>query len=332
MLRRTFLTASALAAAGGLVSCARRAPKEPRMKLRVSAANHFSMCPFYVAYESGYFSDAGFDVELAKDIGMAQSLPLLAGGKLDAGLTGLGPSVVNAVIRGARVRLVAARERVSPSCGTAGTIFLSRKVFPHGVQSVRQLRGARIAITETSPRSRYWLDLLLRQGGMRLSDVVVRKISLNEKVAALHAGAIDGFVTSEADLDPELRPLGLVAGPSVARLEQDVQFSYILFGSRLLDGRVETGARFLHAYFRGASDFVGGKTPRFLDDFAKKNNLDATALRQGCRATSERDGSIHLDDLRQFVQWMAAQDLCPANVDAAALVDTRFLEASRSMK
>lgn len=332
MLRRTFLSVPAFAAAGVLSSCTRSASKASRTELRVSAANHFSMCPFYVAYESGYFADAGFDVELVKDIGMARSLPLLAGGKLDAGLTGIGPAVVNAVIRGARLRLVAARELISPSCGTAGTIFLSGKVFPKGVRSVRQLRGARIGTTDATARSGFWLDMLLEHEGMRLSDVVVRKIPLNEKVAALHAGAIDGFITSEADLDPELRPLGLVAGPSVATLAQNVQFSYILFGSRLLDGRVETGARFLRAYFRGAGDFLRGRTPRFLDDYADRNGLDAKLLRQACRGTFERDGNIHLDDLRRYIQWMAAQDLCPANVDATAIVDTRFLEAARTMK
>jgi hypothetical protein len=39
-----------------------------------------------------------------------------------------------------------------------------------------------------------------------------------------------------------------------------------------------------------------------------------------------------MDDLRQYIAWMAAHDYCPANVDAAAMVDTRFLEAARTMK
>jgi NitT/TauT family transport system substrate-binding protein len=290
------------------------------------------MCPFYVAYESGYFRDAGFDVEVVKDMGSAQSLPLLAGGKLDVGFAGMVPAVVNAVVRGARVRLVAGRELVSPSCGTAGTVFLSREVFPHGVRSMRQLKGARIGVTDSSPRTSFWLDTLLQHEGMRLSDVVMRKMPYHEEVAALHAGGIDALVSPETDLNAELGPLGLLAGPSTANLLPNFQFSYIVFGRRLLDGRVETGARFLRAYFRGASDFLGGRTPRFLDDYANQNNLDAKLLRQACRATFERDGTIHLGDLRRYTQWMAAHDLCPANVDPAALVDTRFLEAARTTK
>lgn len=290
------------------------------------------MCPFYVAYESGYFADAGFDVELVKDMGTPQSLPLLAGGKLDAGFAGLVPAVVNAVARGARLRLVAGRELISSSCGTAGTVFVSRKVFPQGARSMRQLKGARIGVSDSSPRTTFWLDTLLQHEGMRLSDVMVRKMPYNEEVAALHVGGIDAFVSPETDLNTELRTLGLLAGPSVAPLLPNFQYSYIVFGRRLLEGRVETGARLLQAYLQGAGDFLNGRTPRFLDDYAKQNNLDAKLLRQACRATFERDGTIHLNDLRRYTQWMAAHNLCPANVDAAAFVDTRFLEAARTIK
>jgi NitT/TauT family transport system substrate-binding protein len=302
------------------------------MKLRVSASRRLGMCSFYLAYESGYFADAGFDLEVTKDIEMAQSLPLLAGGRLDASFAAFGPPVVNAVIRGARLRLVAARERLSPGCGTAGTVFVSREAFPAGVRSMRQLKGARIGLSGASPQTGFWLDTLLQHEGMRRSDVVLRKIDLTESVAAIRAGALDAFVSTEVDLGPELRLLGLVAGPSAASLLPNSPFSCILFGRSLLDGDTATGARFLHAYFRGANDFLGGRTPRFLDDYAIGNNLDAKLLRQTCRNTFEPDGSIRLDDLRRYTEWMAANDLCPAHVDVRAMVDTRFLQAARAMK
>jgi len=290
------------------------------------------MCPFYLAYESRYFADAGFDVELVKDIGMAQSIPLLAGGRLDAGFTGFGPSIVNAVSRGARLRLVAGREVLSPSCGTAGTIFGSRKAFPDGLRTMRQLRGARLGINSTTPQTEFYLDLLLQHERMSQNDLVVRKMPTTERLAALRAGALEAFLSTEADLNPELRQLGLVAGPTVASLLPGFQYSYIVFGRTLLEGAVNAGARFLRAYFRGANDFLLGKTPRFLDDYCNQNGLDAKLLRATCRATFERDGSIHLADLRRYAQWLAAKGLCPADVDAAAIVDTRFLDAARTMK
>jgi NitT/TauT family transport system substrate-binding protein len=302
------------------------------MKLRVAAVRLLSMCPFYLAYEAGYFADAGFEVDVVKDLGTPQSLPLLAGGKLDAAFNGFGPSLVNAVAHGGRVRIVAGREILSSSCGTAGTLFVSRKAFPQGVRSMRQLKGARIGVNPGPGFMPFLLETLLRHEGMRLGDVVVRTMSEAERVAAVRSGAIDAYVSGENDMSAELGPLGLVAGPSAASILPNFQFSYICFGSRLLDGPVETGARFLHAYFRGTEDYLNGKSPRYLDEYAKRSNLDAKLLRQACRGTFERDGNIHLGDLRLRAEWMAGHDMCPANVDVATLADTRFLEAVRKMK
>jgi NitT/TauT family transport system substrate-binding protein len=329
--RRTFLSTSVFAGAGALGLAVRIASGTERMKLRVSAGRHVSMNPLYVAFESGYFTEAGFDVELVKDIGMAQSVPLLAGGKIDAGFTGFEASVVNAIIRGARLRLVAAREVLSPSCGTAGTLFVSQKAFPSGIQKMRQLQGARIGINNSS-LSAFWLDTLLQNEGMRRTDVEVRKMRESERVLALRAGGLDGFLSSESDFSPELRPLGLLPGPRVAPLLPNFEFSYITFGRTLLESNVETGGRFLRAYFRGLNDYLHGKTPHFLEDYAKSNNLDFQLLRSGCRQTSTPDGKIHLNDLRRVIHWMSDQDLCPANVDAATVVDSRYLEAAAVMK
>jgi ABC-type nitrate/sulfonate/bicarbonate transport system substrate-binding protein len=267
-----------------------------------------------------------------KDLGSAQTLPLLAGGKVDVSFTGFGPSVVNSIVRGARLRVVAAREMISPSCGTASVVFLSGRVFPQGVSGMRQLKGHRIGVNDQSPRTTYWLDTLLRRDGMSLSDVDVRRMPESERAAALASGGIDAFVANDASLNSGMQRLGLVAGPSAASLLANSQFSFILFGRSLMDGDTATGARFLHAYFRGAGDFLRGRTPHYLDEFAAKNNLDADLLRRTCRATFSADGAIDLGDMRKYVQWMAAQKMCPDNVDAAALVDTRFLEAARALK
>src|SRR5262245_34087193 len=136
MLRRTFLASGA----GVLAGCSQRKKSGQRAKLRISTTTRLTMCPFYVAYESGYFAVAGLDIELVKEMGTAQSLPLLAGGQLDASLTAFGPPVVNAIARGARVRVVAGREITSASCGSAGTLFVNGKRFPNGIRNLAELR------------------------------------------------------------------------------------------------------------------------------------------------------------------------------------------------
>ncbi len=87
MLRRRLLFS--VAPAWHLLSCSRQQPLAKRIPLRVALSPHLTMSPFYTGYEAGYFNEAGFDMELSKELPNVQSIPLLASGKLDVGFPGL---------------------------------------------------------------------------------------------------------------------------------------------------------------------------------------------------------------------------------------------------
>ena len=271
------------------------------------------MSPFYVGYEAGYFTDAGFDLQLFKELPGVQSLPLLASGKLDAGFVGLTPGLVNAVQRGARIRIVAGREISSSSC------------------NLRPLRHRRIAVSASSVFGLFCLDKMLERVGMKRSDVVLQKMGQNERLPALQAGGVDAFLSTTADLNPMLRELKIAPGPSLAEILPNFQYSFIVFGPRLLDADVRAGARFLRAYFRGAREFLGGRTPAFMDEFAKSGNLDPKLVRAGCRDSFELNGRIHLEDMQLFLDWCVSQNYIPGPTKAQSVVDTRFLDALQRM-
>ncbi len=128
-----------------------------------------------------------------------------------------------------------------------------------------------------------------------------------------------------------LRQLQLAQGPRLSSVLPNFQYSFIVFGSRLLDGDVRTGALFLRAYLRGANDFLAGKTPAFLYDFAKAGDLDPQLVRAACRDSFEHDGSIHLNDLQTGIDWAVLHGYIPRPMTAQSLVDTRFLDELRKM-
>ena len=171
-------------------------------------------------------------------------------------------------------------------------------------------------------------ELAIQDRAIQESQRQISKMREVERVLALRAGGIDAYISADADFSTEERDLGVAPGPRLSSVMPNFQFSHILFGRTLLDGPTETGARFLRAYFRGAGEFLQGKTPRFMDEYAKQNNLDPKLLREGCRGTFERDGTIHMNDLQRYTDWMGANALCPAHVNAADLVDARFLNAA----
>jgi len=312
---------------GALASGTLRAAPGAPNKVRVSVNSQLTMAPFYQASESGYFTESGLSIELQKDMGSAQSIPLLAGSRLDVAFEGLNPGLYNAALRGGRVRIVAGRETISRSCRTMGVVYVSAKLFPKGVRSMRELQGKRVAISAGTVGSQFVLDVLLAHEGMRLEDVDVRKMSTEERLIAIRSGGIDAFVASAGDMTPMLRSLQIVPGPMLADIMPGFQYSYIAFGRDLLDGDADVGVRFLRAYLKGANDYLNGKTPSYVDEYAKSKNLDASQVREECRDSFVHDGAIRVQDIERFARWSSEHGYLQGPVDVSMLIDTRFLAA-----
>jgi len=327
MLRRRLLMASVGAALG----CSPRLlAAEQRTTIRVSLSPLLTMSPFYTGFDEGLFRDAGLDLELSRDLPGVQSIPLLAGGKLDVGFVPLSPGVANAVLRGARLRIVAGREMAVTTCN-GHRIYVKRSAYPNGIHDMRELRHKRIAISSATPMGLFCLDKLMEPVGMTRADIDIHAISSNDRLPALLSGGVDAMLAISTEPSMLLQSLNLVTGPGLADVLPNFQFSHIVFGSGLLETDVRVGAKFLHAYFHGAHDFLAGRTPAFMDHFAAINNLDPALIRAACRDSFEHEGRLHFDDMKVYLDWMTKNGYLPTTMNPRDLVDTRFLEAEQRM-
>lgn len=323
MLRRTLLKSLPGAA---LATTAARAAAPVR--LRVSVGPYINMCPFYWGYESGYFAGAGFDIQVVQSIGSTQAIPLAAGGRLDVCFLAQSPPLLNAVARGARIRIVAGRDVASATCRPIGAVYARRRAYPNGLRDLRVLRGKKVAVSgNLGGATHFALDLLLERAGIRTSDVETVGLGTGEGLAALRSGAVEAYVASATDYTQVMDTLQLAPGPSLGDVLPGFQYSHILFGSALLDGDVGVGARFLAVWLRSAREFAAGSSPKFMDEFAKANDLDPKAVRGGCRGGLLLDGAIRTKDLQFYIDWAARKGFCPAGLKAATCVDGRFLAA-----
>lgn len=105
MLRRDLL-AGALLAAGS--ACSRRASSLD--KLRVGVSRRLSASSFHLALERGYFREAGFAIEILQAAGPLNAIALLSGGQCDVHFGSLNTALLNAIVKGLPIRIVAGRE------------------------------------------------------------------------------------------------------------------------------------------------------------------------------------------------------------------------------
>jgi len=257
------------------------------------------------------------------------TLPVLAGGKVDVSFTAFSPPVINAMEKGGRLKIVAGREIASPRCGDFGAVYSTREKFPKGIPSFRLLKGRRIAVRRAASNAEFALETELASVGLPPSAVEMVPYAEAEAMAALLGGHVDGLVSQGTISRGHAALSRLVRSPGLGDVLPGFQYSYILFGARLLDSPVEVGARFLAAYLRAARDFMRGRTPRFMDEFARSNDLDREAVRRACRDTYVADGAIDFESIRRFVDWAAQKRYCTGGLTRDQAVDTRFLELAR---
>jgi len=311
--------------AAGASGCGRKNGSGPR-KVRVSLIPRVALAPVYLADELGFFKEAGLELDIRQLPESPQMIPLLAGGKLDVAFGGASAALINAVTKGARVRIVASRDIVAPNCGVAGTIWGSRRAFPNGLRDIRLLKGKRVAVTSRTSSTAFFLDLYLESVGMSAGEVQVLTMRAPESTAALAGGKIDALAWGAFENDVAFTSANFVRGPSAADFVPNFQYTFVLYGPSLLDHDAETGVRFLEAYLRGVEAFMSGKTPRIFDQLAAATRSNPAAARSACRQQFSSDGRVDRSSVQRYADWAVKKGFVPAPVDAAALIETRYVE------
>lgn len=324
MTRRAILGA----AAGMLAGC--RKPSEIKDPIRISVNRRPGMAGVYQAVESGYFAAAGVPVELVTMGTGMETVPVLAQGGVDVSFFPSNAAVFNAVAKGARIRLVAGREIAREGCSDFGAIYGRGEAFPGGLKDLRELQGKRVATNGRLNVNHFALDVLLESVGMTVADVSVTHLQPPDAITALRSGQIDALVGMHL-YGPTLQQRfpDWVRHPGLPHHLPDFQYGYVFFGKRLLEGPVDVGGRVLAAYLKGVRDFLGGKTPKFLDDLARSSGMDPMEARGYCREIAVEDGAIREESLRFYSAWAVKRGHCERTVGIDELVDRRYLQHAR---
>jgi NitT/TauT family transport system substrate-binding protein len=328
--RRDFLGWTVGVSAAAVLGCKRRGAS-PRRKLKLAVVPQLTMAPVHLAVERGYFEQAGVDVSLVEIANSAQVLLLLAGGEVDASLNSLTSSFLNAVVRGAKVRIVAGRTVLSTACETGDRLYVRRRDFPEGLKDIRRLRGMRIAISRKATVTEFFLDTMLESAGMSQRDLHVSTLARAEAVAALIGGRIDAVMDHQFERDVQEVTRQVIRGPRVAEFFPRFQYAHVLFGAKVLAEDLSQGEGLLAGYLRGSREFLRGRTPKYMDDFARANKLDPERTRGVCRDFYTPDGSIQTGDLDRFIAWSGKKGYVTAPLQAADLVDARFLAPAQRL-
>ena len=154
--------------------------------LRIGLVTWLGYGPFYIAQEKGYFKENNVDVQLEKIEGDVERRAAIASGNLDAIALTL-DSMIVLRSNGIPLKTVMA---IDASNGGDGLVAIQ------SINSVEDLKGHEIAFPSGLP-SHFFLYSVLKEHGMKMSDIKPIVMDADQAGAAFASGKIDAAVTWE---------------------------------------------------------------------------------------------------------------------------------------
>src|SRR4051794_27907071 len=187
---------SSPAAASAPTAARAAAPTPPAalQKVRYGELSLFSDAGVYIGIEQGYFAEQGIDVDLTTFDSAANMVAPLATNQLEVGGGATSAGLFNALRTGVNVRIVADKGHSDPTPpGFPVSIYLARKdlVDSGRYKTIADLKGLRSAKPATGISPELDLAALLREGGLRESDLDISLMSFPDMVPAFANGNLD---------------------------------------------------------------------------------------------------------------------------------------------
>jgi NitT/TauT family transport system substrate-binding protein len=304
--------------------------RPPVKKVKVVLLSYLAFAPYFIAEEEGYFVEQGLGIEYVRFNRSDQAIPALMQGDIDVLGAATSVGVLNAIARGARIKIVADRGSFAAG-GCAYSAIVARR---SGLRSENQARPVRLkgrkVVLSSGLYESYAIETFLATDGLTINDLQIIDIPSSVLPEALTKGTIDFAVVAEPWVTRSVQSSHAVIWKPLNEILPGFQSAFIMYGPSFLDRDRETGRRFMTAYLKAVRQYNQGKTERNLDIVAKHTGLDRELLRQACWPVIRDDGRINVQSLLDFQSWAQKKGLVDAPVTPDQLWETSFVEQANA--
>src|SRR5581483_1978676 len=314
-------------------------PLSTPLKVRLGSNDSVSNAPIYSAFERGYFTELGLEVEDIRFDAATRMMAPLAAGQLDVVPAAITAGIFNAFARDIDVRMVADRGLMAPGYGIFGVVARQDLWDSGAIRTLADLRGRKVGVAGFEAGSSFTITLGrgLEAQGMSLADLDIVDLPYPETNAALANRSVEAAV----QLEP-LLSLGVASGLfSVVKRADELypnqQNSWLLYAADFARNQSEAGRRFMVAYLRGARDY----NDAFVKDVGRDEIVailarhtpvkDVNVYRQMVPAYINPNGYLNTSTLVDDQDWFAARGYIPQKVDVMALIDHQFVDYALSV-
>jgi NitT/TauT family transport system substrate-binding protein len=204
--------------------------------------------PLYLAQERGWFAAEGIDWQYEPLQVTSEALAQVGTGNLEIANVTIGAAVLNSLVRGVEVKIIAGNSNYPPTGPGINAIMVRKDLYDNGVTDASGLRGRKVAGNALGVFTEYAIDKAMRTAGMTIDDVEFVAMPFPDMPAAFANRAIDaGFVIEPSVTVSRLQNTAVQIVPEWL---QGAQETVLMVGPNLLRDRALAEA-FLRVYLRG---------------------------------------------------------------------------------
>lgn len=292
-----------------------------------------SSAPLFIALEKGFFEDEGINAK-AKWFDAAQPIAVATvGGDVDVGATGITASLYNMVTGGEELVIVADKGREQE--GYSSTAILVPD--DSDIDSIEDLKGKDIGITQTGSTYHYMAGRLLEEHGLTTKDVeLVPLNSIPGLMESLESKQVDAVLLNEPNITSVVND---GYGKVIAQVGDNIDYQTSgIFFSKAFSEDTSTATKFLQAYARATQyyhdavltkedgEIVPGENyEEVINIIAEYTDQESEVIENGL-PYMDRDGKLLDTDIQTQVDWYAKEALIDKAFDTKDIVNTELLE------
>jgi NitT/TauT family transport system substrate-binding protein len=325
-----------LSATAGLAALG--APARAADKVVVGALRFTSHAPSFVAYERGYFRDAGLDVEF-KFFQAAQPMAVaIASRDADFGVTAITGGLISLADKGA-AKVIGGALQEEP--GIDGQkILASNAAYDAGLTDPSKLKGKAFGIT-TAGSSFHYMGAKIAEAEGFAGDLTFKPLQkVGAIIGALKSGQIDAWsivphIAKALDGAGAVKIIG-----DVSDYLPDYQVTTVFTSAHNAENEQDRTAAFLEAFSRGAADFnaalvdqtagadAAEEMVRLIHKYVytdRPYEKAAPSIRNGAMRINA-GAALNKGSVQDQLDWFKSEGLVKDSVTFDTLVDPSYVE------
>lgn len=305
--------------------------------VNLGALRFVSHAPSYIAYERGYFKEAGLDVsfdffEAAQPMAVA-----IASGDTDYAMTAISGGLISLADKGVAKVIGGA---LSEEKGISGQkILASNAAYEAGLQSPADLDGKTFGMTQAGSSFHYMGSRIAAAENAKLKFKPLQKTGA--VIGAIKSGQIDAWSIVPHIAKPLADAGAVKIIGEVADYIPDYQVTTVFTSAQNAANETEQTRAFLAALARGADDFNAA----LVDKTAEQDEQEAIIALLAAhiypdRALEDARGpivngamrinpglSLNRTSVKDQLDWFKSEGLVKSSVEYETLVDESYVEA-----